>query len=125
MTLAPACPSPDHRSPRASDSRLAGLLADLDQLDLHARVVTERIAGEPDVRLQVWRDTSTTTVELLWCTPDAAWPARLDAVRVVGEEREVWRCSHGRRQAADVVRFLVDLLLRDNGALECRYLPLG
>lgn len=125
MTLAPVRPIPPRRSTVEPDARLADLLADLGRLELHGRVLLERVAGEQDVRLQAWRDSGAVTVELLWCGPDAPRPTRLDAVRADGDEREVWRSPHGRCRTADVVRFLYDLLLLDGDVLDRRYLRLG
>lgn len=107
------------------EPRLAGLLADLDQLGVHGRVDTGRIAGEEDVRVRAWRDGGTVTAELLWCCPGQPAPAHLDAVRVHGRHRQVWRSRHGRCQPAECARFLADLLLLDNDTLRERYQALG
>jgi hypothetical protein len=114
--------------PSESDSSsavLAAVVVDLAALGLHARVLTEWVAGEPDVRLQVWQDEGTATGELLCPAPGGKWPAHLDAVRIRDDDREVWRIPHTCCAAADIVRFLCDLLLVDPPALRQRYSMLG
>lgn len=125
MTLAPVRPVPALPRPDSRDRVLPDLLTDLASLGLHARVRTDWVAGDPDVRVQAWRADGGATVELLWASPDAAKPRQVDAVRIQGEDRAVWRSPHGRCADADIVRFLCDLLLLDAAALEDRYLLLG
>lgn len=124
MDRAPAPP----RSPRTSvlhDRRLVALLAELCRLQLHGRVLTETIAGEDDIRLQVWQEPGTITVELLWCRPEEPPPVGLKAVRVHGQQRQVWCNSSAHCTPAEMVRFVSDLLLCDQAALRRRYPCLG
>lgn len=125
MTAAPArTPAVRHAT---AGPRLTDLLGDLGRLGLHARTLTDSVAGEPDVRLHAWRDDDEVTVELLWRSPGAPAPApaRPEAVRVAGDARTVWRCGHGRCTSADMVRFVCDLLLLDEDALSQRHRRLG
>src|SRR5690348_17599034 len=99
------------RSTRQPDPYLADLLQELARLQLHGRVLITDIAGEDDVRLQAWWDSGHRAVELLWCGPGKALPRRLEAVRLIGDERRVWRSTGSPGCPAMVVRFVRDLLL--------------
>jgi hypothetical protein len=109
----------------SSDPFLAALLSDIAELGLHARVRTEWVAGEPDVRVEIRRDGGAAVVELLGAGPDATSPPHVDAVRIQDGERAVWQGCHIRWAAPDLVRFLCDLLLLDVAALHRRYRLLG
>lgn len=113
------------RSTRQPDPYLAHLLQELAQLQLHGRVLITDIAGEDDVRLQAWWDSGHRAVELLWCGPGDALPERLEAVRLIGDERSVWRSPGSPGCPATVVRFVRDLLLLDDVPLLLRYQWLG
>jgi hypothetical protein len=125
MAVATTQPAPSLPSTSRPDDLLAGLLSDLEQLDVHAGVLTDYLAGEPDVRVQAWRDGGDVLVELLWCGADTPAANRLDAVRVRGEQRQVWRGPRCRCFPADAVRFLSALLLLDDRRLGQHYLLLG
>lgn len=125
MILVPVKSRRIQRSTWQSAPYVAGLLRDLGRLQLHGRVLTADVGGEDDVRLQAWCDSGHRTVEILWCGPDEALPTRLDAVRVVGDERNVWRSPDGPGYPAKVVRFVRDLLLLEDAALLRRYQRLG
>lgn len=124
MDVAPVPPHARRRSV-LGDRRLVALLAEFCRLQLHGRVLTESIAGEDDIRLQVWQDAGAITVELLWCGPDEPPPAGLKAVRILGEQRQVWCSPNAHCTPAEMVRFVSDLLLCDHAALRRRYLCLG
>ena len=113
------------RSRRQPDPYLADLLQELAQLQLHGRVLITDIAGEDDVRLQAWWDSGHRAAELLWCSSGKALPGRLEAVRLIGGERSVWRSAGSPGCPATVVRFVRDLLLLDDAPLLRRYQRLG
>lgn len=113
------------RRPVLRDRRLVALLAEFCRLQLRGRVVTESIAGEEDIRLQIWRDPAEITVELLWCGPIDPPPASLTAVRIQGEQRQVWCCPGADSTPAETVRFVSDLLLCEHAVLRRRYLLVG
>ena len=124
MDVVPVRPRSPRR-PVLRDRRLVALLAEFCRLQLHARVVTDSIAGDDDIRLQVWRDPGDITVELLWCGPEDPPPAKPTAVRIQGRHRQVW-CSPGAScTSAELVRFASDLLRCDHVTLRRRYLLLG
>lgn len=121
--LAPATIRSRTRGP--GDRRLTCLLADLDALQLQARILTDTLCGEQDVRVQVRRDHGQAIVELLWCCPEQIEPAHPSAVRIIDEHRTVWSHPRAGRRPAETARFLADLLLLDDAALADRYDKLG
>lgn len=124
MDVLPLLPRSPRR-PVLRDLRLVALLAEFCRLQLRGRVVTESIGGEEDIRLQIWRDGTEIAVELLWCGPTDPPPATLKAVRIQGEQRQVW-CTPGAADgAAGTVRFVSDLVLCEEAVLRRRYLLLG
>lgn len=125
MPLGPSVPRRLPRSPRPVQPYLALLLSDLGQLQLHGRVTTASVEGDDDVRLQAWWNSGHRTVELLWCGREGAFPAQLESVRLIDDEREVWRSPGSTHSPAAIVRFLLDLLLLDDPALLRRYQRLG
>lgn len=125
MTAAPARLPAIRRPPARVDHRLAVLLADLHHLGLHARVLMDATADDPDVRLCAWADDRQTCVELLWCCPQAPPPAQPMAVRIVGDQRAVWRNTGALCRPAAIVRFLCDLILLDEDALAHHYIMVG
>ena len=124
MDLAPVRPRSPRR-PVLRDRRLVALLAEFCRLQLHARVVTDSIAGDDDIRLQVWRDPGDVIVELLWCGPQDPPPATPTAVRVQGRYRQVWGSPGDGCTSTELVRFVSDLLRCDHVTLRRRYQLLG
>ena len=100
---------------------LAELVACLRGGGLTCRVDAERSLGEPDFRLQVRRPSGEVIAQLLGpAARDGGW----QAVRVTGEDREVWELVVGEGAAA-VSSFLCDLVALPAAVLLGRYDRLG
>lgn len=125
MSLDLDAPPPTPGEPGRGDQRLAALLRDLGPLHVTGEMVTERIGDDEDHRLLLRRAPGEVIVELLWCDPTEPAPAHVDAVRVCGERREVWRSPDGGRTRAGLARLVVDLLVCDKDALRHHYTSLG
>lgn len=129
MTVAPFRPAPrsapSSRPAWATDPRLSGLLAALSALQMSAQQITDRVAGETDTRVLVGHQRWPVTVELLWTSLDGPRPESIDAVRIWRDDRAVWRHLAGDWVAADVARFITNLVVLPPSLLRRRYHLLG
>jgi hypothetical protein len=78
--------------------------------DLHADLQMLSVCGEPDIRLVACRDGDEVAVELLAWPADCPGPDHWNAVRVQGEDRQVWRGPLHDAPPGEVVRFVEVLL---------------
>jgi hypothetical protein len=103
---------------------VAALVDRLRRRGLDAVLAASECCGERDLRICV-RRRSGPTVELLCCTAGEPEPPQWHAVRIAGGDRTVWRGPSCAARAAEVLRFVEDLLDREDAALSDRYTPLG
>lgn len=119
LTTTAAAPRVALGCPSEPGTDLAPMIARLRGRGLTCSILRIRVAGELDVRLQASRPGTTVTVELLGPVA-AGWAA----VRVDGDDRQVWRGA-ATLNAELLADFVADLLACPEAALEQRYLRLG
>jgi len=76
---------------------------------LRADVQVLTLCGDPDVRLVACQDRADVVVELLAELPEESPAEHWHAVRVDGQDRQVWRGPRRDAPTDQVVRFVAEL----------------
>lgn len=109
-----------------ADDQLQQLCTQLREQRLQARIDVGMVAGEPDVRLQVCRESRPDlSVEVLAPGPPTPRTPHWDAVRVLGDARHVWRGPDSGCALDEVGRFVQALLSLGVAQLAQLYVDLG